>query len=414
MDGTGNWIGRKSVPCGDIFLILAEAPARMRSSTEPVRLLDSTLREGEQHPGVSFTEKQRAQLAWELDSFGVDQIEISPVISPVHRSSTRTILGLGLGADIVCHGRALAADVDIHADLGAEWCAAYIGISEIHMRDKLRITREQAERRAVDAVERAKSYGMKIRLTLEDGSRADPAFAIRMARAVYEAGVDRISLPDTTGAMLPEQMADFVRMIRREVGCGLDVHCHNDMGLALANSLAGIGAGADQLHVTINGIGERTGIPSLAEAAVVVSRPPFMPSRRLRLDTLCDMSRHLELYTGMMTPESMPIVGSSAYKHKAGTHLSAIMRNPEAYEVLPPGAVGNRRKVVFGGLTGAAGAARLLDMLGVDSSADASRAAADGLKSLGRDIIEIDMPTSDAYAKTAATPASSETEDITA
>lgn len=360
-------------------------------TTEPVRLLDSTLREGEQHPGVSFTEKQRAQLAWELDAFGVDQIEISPVISPTHYSSTKTILGLGLAADIVSHGRALAADVDIHAKLGAEWCAAYIGISEIHLRDKLRITREQAARRAVDAVERARSYGMKVRLTLEDGSRADPAFAIRMAREVYEAGVDRISLPDTTGAMLPGQMADFVRMIRREVGCGLDVHCHNDLGLALANSLAGIGAGADQMHVTVNGLGERTGIPTLAEAAVVVSRPPFMPSRRLRLETLCDLSRHIGMYTGLETPESMPVVGSSAYKHKAGTHLSAIMRNPEAYEVVPPETVGNRRRMVFGGLTGAAGASRLLDMLGADSSADASRAAADGLKALGRDIIEMDM-----------------------
>ena len=360
-------------------------------AAEPVRLLDSTLREGEQHPGVSFTEKQRAQLAWELDAFGVDQIEISPVISPVHRSSTKTILGLGLSADIVSHGRALPADVDVHADLGAEWCAAYIGISEIHLRDKLRITREQAVGRAVDAVERAKSYGMKVRLTLEDGSRADPAFAIRMAREVYAAGADRISLPDTVGNMLPDQMADFVRMIRKEVGCGLDVHCHNDLGLALANSLAGIGAGADQLHVTINGIGERTGIPALAEAAVVVSRQPFMPSRRLRLETLCDLSRHVSMYTGLGTPESMPVVGSSAYKHKAGTHLSAVLRNPEAYEAVPPELVGNRRKVVFGGLTGAAGAGRLLDMLGADSSAESSRAAADGLKVLGRDVIEMDM-----------------------
>lgn len=360
-------------------------------SGEPVRLLDSTLREGEQHPGVSFTEKQRAQLAWELDAFGVDQIEISPVISPVHRSSTKTILGLGLSADIVSHGRALSQDIDVHADLGAEWCAAYIGISEIHLRDKLRITREQAVGRAVEAVERAKSYGMKVRLTLEDGSRADPAFAIRMAREVYEAGADRISLPDTTGAMLPDQMADFVRMIRREVGCGLDVHCHDDLGLALANSLAGVRAGADQMHVTVNGVGERTGIPALAEAAVVVSRPPFMPSRRLRLETLCDLSRHISMYTGLETPESMPVVGSSAYKHKAGTHLSAVLRNPEAYEVVPPEMVGNRRRVVFGGLTGAAGASRLLDMLGADSSAEASRAAADGLKALGRDIIEMDM-----------------------
>lgn len=362
-----------------------------RTADEPVRLLDSTLREGEQHPGVSFTEKQRVQLAWELDAFGVNQIEISPVISDTHRSSTETILGMGLQSDIVCHGRAVPEDIDIHADLGAKWCAAYIGVSDIHLRDKLRITKNEAERRAVDAIERAKSYGMKVRLTLEDGSRADSEFVIHMARAAEEAGADRISLPDTVGNLLPGQMADFVRMIRKEVKCGLDVHTHNDMGLALANSLAGIGAGADQMHVTIDGVGERTGIPALAEAAVVVSEK-MRPSKRLRLHNLADLSRHLALYTGLPTPESQPIVGSSAFKHKAGTHLSAILRNPKAYEVIPPASVGNRRRAVVGGLTGAAGAAHLLRMLGVDADPAASRAATNGLKSIGGDMLEVELP----------------------
>ncbi len=339
---------------------------------------------------MTFTEKQRAQLAWELDAFGVDQIEISPVISPIHKSSTKTILGLGLQADVVSHGRALPGDIDIHADCGAKWCAAYIGISDIHMRDKLRISREEAERRAVDAIERAKSYGMSIRLTLEDGSRADPAFAIKMARAAYDAGVDRISLPDTVGGMVPEQMTQFVAMIRREVRCGLDVHTHNDTGLALANSLAGVSVGADQIHVTVNGIGERNGIPALAEAAVVIARS-YMSSRRLRLRNLCDLSEHLEMYTGIPTPESQPIVGSSAYRHKAGTHLSAVLRNPEAYEIMPPEMVGNRRRVVFGGLTGAGGAAHLLNTLGLDPDPQMCRKVADGLKTIGGDIIEMDM-----------------------
>ena len=186
---------------------------------------------------------------------------------------------------------------------------------------------------------------------------------------------DRTSLPDTTGAMLPDPMADFVRMIRNKAGCGLDIHCHNDPGLALANSPAGIGAGADQMHVTVKGIGESTGIPALAEAAVVVGRQPLMPSRRLRLETLSDLSKYVAMCAGLETPEGMPVVGSSAYKHKAGTHLSAVLRNSEVCEAVPPELVDNRRNVVFSGLTGAAGANRLPDMLGAGSSVEASRAA---------------------------------------
>ena len=145
--------------------------------SDTVHILDSTLREGEQHPGISFTAKQRAQIAWELDCFGVDQIEISPVISPDHTKSLKTILGMGLRADIVSHGRALKSDIDVSLDCDAKWCAAYLGISDIHLRDKLKITREEAMERAVSTVEYAKSHSLNIRFTIEDGSRADPEFA---------------------------------------------------------------------------------------------------------------------------------------------------------------------------------------------------------------------------------------------
>ena len=359
-----------------------------------VHILDSTLREGEQHPGVSFTAKQRAQIAWELDCFGVDQIEIAPGVSPDHRKSLKTILAMGLRADIVSHGRAMKADIDISRECDAKWCAAYLGISDIHMRDKLRITREEAMERAVGSIEYAKTHGMRVRFTIEDGSRADPEFAISVCRAIEAAGVDRISLPDTVGAMLPNGMTAFVSMIRKEVGVPLDVHTHNDMGLALANSLAGVDAGADQIHTTINGIGERTGIPSLAETATVLSTL-YKTESQYRLDMLCDMSRHLTTYTGLQTAEDKPLVGKSAYKHKAGTHLAAVLRAPEAYEIVPPRIVGNSRRVVFGGLAGKTGAAHLLDMLGIQADDDTAKNVAHALKVMGRgDIME--MPLEDA------------------
>ncbi|MXY60980.1 MAG: 2-isopropylmalate synthase [Cenarchaeum sp. SB0665_bin_23] len=364
------------------------------SGPEHVRILDSTLREGEQHPGVSFTNKQRIQIAWELDSFGVDQIEISPVVSPDHREATKTIINLGLRADIVAHGRSLKEDIDVSMDCGATWCAAYLGISEVHLRDKLRITPEEAMERAIDTIQYAKSHGLKIRFTLEDGSRADPNFVQDMCRAIQDAGVDRISLPDTVGVMRPSGMANFVSMVRNVVDTPLDVHTHNDMGLALANAMAGIDAGASQIHTTIDGIGERTGIPSLAEVAVVISKLYKSPNR-FRLFQLRDLSKHIELYTGIPIPESKPVVGSSAYKHKAGTHLAAILRNPAAYEPIPPDVVGNRRTIVFGELSGKTGAGYLMSILGLDSDEQQAKDVAAGLKRLRMgDLLEMPLPDS--------------------
>lgn len=359
-----------------------------------VRVLDSTLREGEQHPGVSFTNKQRIQMAWELDSFGVDQIEISPVVSPDHREATKTILNLGLQADIVSHGRALKEDIDVSIDCGAKWCAAYLGISEVHLADKLRITPQQALDRAVETIEYAKAHGLKIRFTLEDGSRADPDFVRKICIAIRDAGVDRISLPDTVGVMKPSGMARFVGLVHDTVDTPLDVHTHNDMGLALANAMAGIDAGADQIHATIDGIGERTGIPSLAEVAVVVSKLYKSPNR-FRLYQLRDLSKHVEMYTGIPIPESKPVVGSSAYKHKAGTHLAAILRNPAAYEPIPPGVVGNQRTIVFGELSGKTGAGYLMSILGLGRDDRQAKDVAAGLKRLRMgDLLEMPLPDS--------------------
>ncbi len=362
-----------------------------KKKPKKISVLDSTLREGEQHPGVSFTNKQRIQIAWMLDYFGVDQIEISPVISKDHQQATKTIIKQGLNADIVSHGRALKKDIDISLNCDASWCAAYLAISDIHLKDKLRISREEALKRAVETVEYAKSHGLKIRFTIEDGSRAEPKFLIQVCKAIEEAGVDRISLPDTVGIMRPIGMYNFVKMVRNEVDTPLDAHVHNDIGFALANAFAACDAGVDQIHTTIDGIGERTGIPSLAEVAVALTYLYKSPND-FRLDMLVDLSRLIEQYTTIKPYDSKPIVGSSAYKHKAGTHLAAILRNPAAYEPIPPRVVGNRRKIVFGELAGKTGAAYLMSILGLEQNDDSARDVAAGLKNLRMgDLIEIPL-----------------------
>lgn len=362
------------------------------TSGRKVRILDSTLREGEQHPGVAFTIKQRIQIAWMLDSFGVDQIEISPVVSPDHVEATKTIIKQGLRADIVAHVRAIKSDVDVAIDCGATWVATYMGISDIHLAAKLKISREEAKIRALEVADYIKSHGLKSRFTMEDASRTEPEFLVEMCKEMNRRGIERISIPDTVGIMRPRGMYQLVRMVYDNIDrsrTSLDVHCHNDVGLALANALAGCEAGADQIHTTIDGFGERTGIPSLAETAVALSLI-YRSNADLRLHMLKDLSKTISEYVDLGIPESKPVVGDSAYKHKAGTHLAAILRNPAAYEIIEPKIVGNRRKIVFGELAGKNGAAYLLTLLGLETTPQEAQQLAKGLKELRMgDILEL-------------------------
>jgi len=362
------------------------------TAEKKISILDSTLREGEQHPGISFTNKQRIQIAWLLDSFGVNQIEISPVVSHDHFEATKTIIKQGLGADILAHVRALKSDVEVAIDCNATWVATYMGISDIHLATKLKISREEAKIRALEVADYIKSHGLKSRFTMEDASRTDPQFLIEMCKEMNSRGIERISIPDTVGIMRPQGMYNLVKMVHENIDTNvssLDVHCHNDVGLALANALAGCEAGATQIHTTIDGLGERTGIPSLAETAVALTLIYRIPND-FRLHMLRDLSRTIVDYTHLETPESKPIVGESAYKHKAGTHLAAILQNPSAYEILEPRLVGNRRKIVFGELAGKNGAAYLLSLLGLETSRAEAEKMAKGLKELRMgDILEL-------------------------
>ena len=364
----------------------------IENGKKKIKILDSTLREGEQHPGVSFTNKQRIQIAWMLDSFGVDQIEISPVVSPDHLEATKTILKQGLKADIVAHVRAIKSDVDIALKTDSTWVATYMGISDIHLSAKLKISREEAKSRAIEVAEYIKSHGLKSRFTMEDASRTEPSFLLEMCNEMNKIGIERISIPDTVGIMRPNGMYNLVKMVYDSLDMSktsLDVHCHNDVGLALANALAGCEAGADQIHTTIDGFGERTGIPSLAETSIALTLI-YRSDNNLRLHMLKDLSKTISQYTGLEISESKPIVGDSAYKHKAGTHLAAILRNPSAYEIIEPRLVGNRRKIVFGELAGKNGAAYLLTLLGLETNIHEAETLAKGLKELRMgDLLEL-------------------------
>jgi isopropylmalate/homocitrate/citramalate synthase len=257
---------------------------------------------------------------------------------------------------------------------------------------KLRISREEAKQRALEVVDYIKSHGLKSRFTMEDASRTDPEFLLAMCREMNQRGIERISIPDTVGIMRPRGMYNLVKMVYDNIDnskTSLDVHCHNDVGLALSNALSGCDGGADQIHTTIDGLGERTGIPTLAETAVSLNLI-YKSNNSFRLHLLKDLSRTISDYTSIPIHESKPLVGDSAYKHKAGTHLAAILRNPSAYEIIEPKQVGNRRKIVFGELSGKNGSAYLLSLLGLDSNKENAESLAKGLKELRMgDILEL-------------------------
>jgi isopropylmalate/homocitrate/citramalate synthase len=346
-----------------------------------VKILDSTLREGEQSVGVSFTKRQRLQIAWMLDYFGVDGIEISPVVSESHKESLREMTRAGLSAQIVSHGRALPEDIDISRSCDVEWVAMYHSVSDVHLSAKLHISREAALERSIRAVEYAKSHGLKLRFTVEDATRSDPEYLSSFISEISKAGADRIGLPDTVGIMRPHAMAKLVELAKSASHRPIDVHCHNDLGLALANSLASAEAGAEQIHVTIDGLGERVGITSLAELTMAL-KLLYNCNRSFRYEMLSELSKLVSTYTNNSVPPTRPIVGKNAYTHKAGTHLAAIVKNPDAYEIIPPKLVGNTRRLVFGELSGKNGAAYLLRILGVEPTLEMSKEIALGLKNL--------------------------------
>ena len=239
-----------------------------------------------------------------------------------------------------------------------------------------------------------KTHGLKARFTMEDASRSKPAFLIEMCKEMNERGIERIGIPDTVGIMRPRGMYNLVKRVHDSidpVNSSIDVHCHNDLGLALSNALAGCEAGADQIHTTIDGYGERVGIPSLAETAVAL-KLLYKAKGDLRLRRLKALSQTVSEYTGVPIPPSKPIVGDNVYKHKAGTHLAAILRNPATYEILEPQAVGNRRRIVLGQLAGRSGVAYLLSALGLKNSTPEVEALLRALKKLRKgDVVELHL-----------------------
>lgn len=348
-----------------------------------LEILDSTLREGEQTPYVNFTLDEKIEIARLLDQVGVEMIEAGdPSVSPNVAKAIQWIAALGLKAEIVAHSAAIRSGIEKAKACGADRVAIFYATSKIHLDAKLRKTPEQALDIIREHVAYARSLGLKVRYTPEDATRTDFEFLVTVCNAAIEAGADRISLADTLGIMQPHTMAERVTALRaRLLPCKIDLHCHDDHGLALANAMAGIRAGADCIHTTVNGMGERTGIPDLAETILAFHN--LEGAQKYNLAPLMELSAYLERVSGFFLAPNKPITGLNAFTHKSGVHTNGVLKDPRTYEPFDPALLGRERKIVIDKYTGKSAVAARLDEYGIEVSAAELEVIVNRIKSLG-------------------------------
>ncbi len=348
-----------------------------------LEILDTTLREGEQTPFVNFTVDEKIEIAKMLDRVGVDMIEAGdPSVSPNVAKAIKCIASLGLRAEVVAHSVASRLGIDKAKASGANRVAIFYATSRIHLDSKLHKTQEQAIAIIQEHVAYARGLGLKVRYTPEDATRTDFEFLVEVCNAAIKAGADRISFADTLGIMQPHVMFERVRALRKLLlPCKIDLHCHNDYGLALANAMAGIRAGADCIHTTVNGLGERTGIPDLAET--IVSFRNLEEEQKFNVQPLMDVSGYLEKVSGFFRAPNKPITGQNAFSHKSGVHTNGILKDPRTYEPFDPSILGRERKIIIDKYTGKSAVASRLDEYGIEVSAAELEVIVSRIKNMG-------------------------------
>ena len=332
---------------------------------EKVRIFDTTLRDGEQTPGVTVTPEQKIQIASRLSDLGVDVIEAGfPIVSHGEMRATKTIANNGLKAEVCGLARATDADIDAAINCGLKYVHTFIATSDIHMKFKLKMTREQVLEHAVHAVEYAKKHGLRVEFSAEDATRSDRPFLLEVFRAVEQAGADRLDIPDTVGYATPQYITQIVNDVKTVTKLPISMHCHDDFGLAVANSLAGINAGAVCAHVTINGLGERAGNASLEEF-VMALQCLYEKKHNIKTQMLYETSRFVANTMGIVVQPNKAIIGENAFGHESGIHTHGILNNPLTYEPISPELVGRKRWLQAGKHAGAHGINAMLAEFGI-------------------------------------------------
>lgn len=313
---------------------------------------DTTLRDGEQSPGVSFTPQQKVEIAQLLDEIGIESIDAGfAATSAEERLSIRMICELGLKLRVMSMCRVNKEEIDLAAECGVNGVILFIPGSDIHLKAKFQTdlseTRKILMNKSMDAIKYAKDKGLYVEYGLEDATRTDMNFLLEVLHMGNEAGADLLGITDTVGASTPERMYTFVNKLVHEFNKPIGVHCHNDFGLATANTIAGLLAGGGYCSPTVNGIGERAGNASLEE---IIMSLQVLYGQDLKYNTklLGRLSELVEKYSNIQMDPFKPVVGRNAYSHESGIHTHGMLKDPLTYEILNPESVGRTRKYVIG------------------------------------------------------------------
>jgi len=317
-----------------------------------VELLDSSLREGEQTPNVSFTIEQKLDIARLLDDFGVEFIELGhPAVSPDVKEAVERLAHQETRATKLVHARAIRQDIDDALTTGVSWIGIFFGTSPLSLEYKFQINQAEALKRIRESVKYAKDKGLDVRFTAEDATRTELQVLTEVAQIAEEAGADRFSIADTVGTTNTTELRSIVKTIKETISIPIHVHCHNDYGLAVANALAGLDEGARLADVTVNSLGERSGIAALAEVAIAL-KMLYKVKNPWKLELLPKLSRVIERASGIFNSENRPIVGMYAFTHKAGLHSRAVLKDPRTYEAFPPELIERHREITIDKYTG--------------------------------------------------------------
>src|SRR2546421_2300604 len=316
-----------------------------------ITIFDTTLRDGEQSPGCSMDVPEKLRMAHQLDRLGVDVIEAGfPIASEGDFGAVQAIAAVIRRPIIAGLARACRPDIErawqALKDASSPRIHVFLATSDIHLKYKLRISRQQCLEQARDAVRLAKSLCQDVEFSPEDATRTDLEFLCQIVQAVVEAGATTVNIPDTVGFSMPSEFGELIQTIRQRVPgmekVTISAHCHNDLGLAVANSLAAVAAGARQVECTINGIGERAGNASLEEIVMAARVRPDRYAYKTEVvsEQLFPASQTLSEITGVPVQPNKAIIGRNAFAHEAGIHQDGMLKNPLTYEIMTPQSVG--------------------------------------------------------------------------
>jgi len=335
-----------------------------------ITVYDTTLRDGEQTPGVCLRTPEKLKIAKKLDELGIHQIEAGfPVVSNEEKRSIKAIVKEDLNADILVLCRTKKEDIDTAIDCDVDGVITFMGTSQIHLEHKMKMSQEEILNVCMKSIEHAKDHGLFVAFSAEDATRTDLNFLKKIYKRAEDYGVDRVHIADTVGAISPQGMNYLVSELRSTLNTDIALHCHNDFGMALSNSISGLLAGANGVSTTVNGIGERAGNTSLEEL-VMALKIIYDVDLGFNIKIFYELSKLVEELTSLRIPETKPIVGRNVFRHESGIHVDAVLEEPLTYEPFLPELIGHQRRIVLGKHSGCRAVKAKLDECGIEVTRD--------------------------------------------